>query len=98
LGYLVFCRNKYDAKIVDLFGLSCPGMWTALLAQLLERLRAQEVVTLGASALASSPWKGVLKKLGFHPRESAPVVVCRAADTITNENGPWYLMDGDRES
>jgi hypothetical protein len=100
MGYLVFCRNEEDARIVDLFGFSSPKMWTALLAQLLERLRAQAAITLSVPVLATDPRVGVLRKLGFHPREDAPIIVCPGGDAVARGNMtcPWYLMDGDRES
>lgn len=99
-GYVVFSHTDEDATIVDLFGFSDTAMWTALLARVVELLRDRGVVTLSISALAPSPWTGLLKSWGFHPRESAPLVVYApgtVASSAENVLG-WFLMDGDRES
>jgi len=100
MGYVVFSHSEQDAKIVDLFGYSNTAMWTALVAQVIARLRARDIVTLSVPALATCPWTGVLKKQGFHPRGQAPVVICAPGSTTACEGleSPWYLTDGDRES
>jgi len=99
-GYVVFSHTNEDAKIVDLFGFSDTAMWTALVSRVVSLLRDRGVVTLSMSALHSSPWAGLLKGWGFHPREVAPIVVYspgRLAELAKNASS-WFLMDGDRES
>jgi GNAT superfamily N-acetyltransferase len=99
-GYVVFSHTNEDAKIVDLFGFSDTAMWTALVARVVALLRDRGVVTLSIPALAPSPWTGLLKGWGFHPREVAPIVIYapgRVAASAEDGTG-WFLMDGDRES
>jgi len=99
-GYVVFSHTNEDAKIVDLFGFSDTAMWTALVSRVVSLLRDRGVVTLSMPALHSSPWAGLLKGWGFHPREVAPIVVYspgRLAELAKNASS-WFLMDGDRES
>jgi len=100
MGYVVFSHAEQDAKIVDLFGFNNIAMWTALVAQVVALLRGRAIVTLSAPALATNPWISVLKKSGFHPREQAPLVICRPGSTAASEDmaSLWYLTDGDRES
>jgi GNAT superfamily N-acetyltransferase len=100
MGYVVFSHSEQDAKIVDLFGFSNTAMWTALVTQVVARLRARAIVTLSVPALATNPWTGVLKERGFYPREQAPVVICRPGSIAAGGDmaSPWYLTDGDRES
>jgi len=99
-GYVVFSHTNEDAKIVDLFGFSDTAMWTALVSRVVSLLRDRGVATLSIPTLASSPWAGLLKGWGFHPREVAPVVVY-APGTVAGsalDASSWFLMDGDRES
>jgi hypothetical protein len=99
-GYVVFSHTDEDATIVDLFGFSDTRMWTALVARVVALLRDRGVVTLSIAALASSPWSGLLKGWGFHPREVTPIVVYGPGEmSASDENtSSWFLMDGDRES
>jgi hypothetical protein len=99
-GYVVFSHTNEDAKIVDLFGFSDTAMWTALVSRVVSLLRDRGVATLSIPALDSSPWAGLLKSWGFHPREVAPIVVCSPGSAAgPAEDAPsWFLMDGDRES
>jgi hypothetical protein len=100
LGYLVFSDNSDDAKIVDLFGVPEPTVWTALVARLLVLLHASKITTVSIPAIATNPWVGLLGKWGFHQREDHPVVVCASKKTFTSSSDPeygWLLTDGDRE-
>lgn len=99
-GYVVFSHTKEDGKIVDLFGFSDTAMWTALVSRVVSMLRDRGVVTLSIAALGSSPWAGLLKGWGFHPREAAPIVVYSPGSVGGFAEGvsSWFLMDGDRES
>jgi hypothetical protein len=101
MGYVVFSHTGEDARIVDLFGFGETGMWTALVAQVVGLLRNRGVVTVSMPALATNPWTGLLKRWGFRPRESSPLVVYapRSAEDLSQDSAdPWFMMDGDRES
>jgi GNAT superfamily N-acetyltransferase len=69
MGYVVFSQTEQDAAIVDWFGLDDPTMWNSLMAHIVLRLRARQVVTISAPALANSPLSGLLDKWGFRRRE-----------------------------
>jgi hypothetical protein len=101
-GYVVFTRTENDARIVDLFGFSDTAMWTALVARAVGLLRARTVISsVSFPALATNPWAGLLRKWGFHPRESSPVVVYapgKLAAPAEFAVSSWFLVDGDRES
>jgi len=99
-GYVVFSHTVDDAKIVDLFGFSDTQMWTALISRVVSLLRDRGVVTLSVPTLDSSPWVGLLKGWGFHPREAAPIVLCTPGELgdAAEDRSSWFLMDGDRES
>lgn len=100
-GYVVFTRTGRDARIVDLFGFDDTVIWTALVARVVALLRARAVINLSLPALGTNPWAGLLKKWGFHPRESSPVVVSvlgKMAALSESAASSWFLVDGDRES
>lgn len=99
-GYVVFSHTGEDAKIVDLFGFSDTAMWAALVARVVRVARDRGVATLSFAALSVSPWSGLLKTWGFHPREAAPVVVYGPglAAAAGENTANLFLMDGDRES
>jgi hypothetical protein len=99
-GYVVFSHTETDGQIVDLFGFSNTAMWTALVTHVVALLRERAIITVSVPSLATSPWTGLLKGWGFHPREASPVVVYPpggVAASAANVSG-WFLMDGDRES
>jgi hypothetical protein len=101
LGYLVFSESSEDARIVDLFGLPEPTIWTALVARLVALLHASKIRTVSIPALATNPWARLLRKWGFHEREAHPVVVWASRNMFMFSNelaGDWLLTDGDRES
>ena len=100
-GYVVFTHTEKEAKIVDLFGFSDTAMWTALVTRVVALLRARMVMNVSFPALATNPWAGLLKKWGFYPRESSPVVVYVSGKMAAPEESAissWFLVDGDRES
>jgi hypothetical protein len=100
-GYVVFTHTEKDARIVDLFGFGDTAMWTALVTRVVALLRARMVNSVSFPALATNPWAGLLKKWGFYPRESSPVVVYvsgKMAPPAESAVSSWFLVDGDRES
>jgi hypothetical protein len=100
-GYVMFSRTAEDAKIVDLFGLGDAAMWTALVARLVIFCHARKIATVSIPALVTCPWAPLLRKWGFHQRESCPVVASLCGKNAL-ANGDlalrWFLTDGDRES
>jgi len=101
-GYAVFRLAGSEAHIVDLFGADGAALMGSLIGAVIARLRESDVATLSLPLLSTHPWAPVLRRLGFHPRESGPVITggsySSAALTHTAEGGPWLLLDGDRDS
>ena len=100
-GYIVFSHADADASIVDFFGIHETQLWSALLARALELLRGRRIETVSVSFEEIHACTGLLKKFGFHPRESCPVVVYDPEKIVTfGEEKPssWFIMDGDRDS
>lgn len=100
-GYLVFCRDGDDARIVDLFGRNAPEMFAALIASACQLLRKRGAATVSAPVLASHSHVAIFQNAGFRPRDAGNVVFINgaaipAAFTATDSN--WFLMDGDRDS
>jgi GNAT superfamily N-acetyltransferase len=98
-GYIVFCQEGKDARIVDLFGVNDEEMLGALISSSCELLRDRGVITVSAPVVPSHPRAATLKRAGFHPRESTNVVFFlgpqgQSATPVSD----WFLMDGDRDS
>jgi hypothetical protein len=101
LGYAVIAHSQHDARVVDLFGVSDDAVWTALLVQAFQCLRARRVFTLSLPALEINPWVNLLRKLGFRERECVPIIVRGSEKHSIKQNSiapSLFLMDGDRES
>ena len=101
LGYAAFVHEGEDTHIVDLFGCEDPEAVSALVSRIVKIARERGAITLSASMLASHPWISLMEHLGFHARESRPVMVClphQPAATDRQIGSNWFLMDGDRES
>jgi len=100
LAYLVYTRNGEQAEIADLFGVDEPAFLSQLVMEAAERLRREGVATVSAPILGSHRWLAFFEELGFHARESCPVVIYSpshgAAETANHSS--WLLMQGDRES
>lgn len=100
-GYVVFSHTGQDAVIVDWFGLDETPMWNTLLTTVLKLLRQGNTTTVSMPLLELHPGSQTLGGLGFHPRESNPVVVYelrKSSSPDTAGGSAWFLMDGDRES
>jgi len=100
LGYAVFTNRNQDATLVDWFGAEDSAL-TALLLELTAHLRRQGVATLSAVSQPSFPHAGLLRDLGFRPRETSPLVswtppVLPEAAQAAGQN--WFLSYGDRDS
>jgi len=99
LAYAIYSQDSEDAEIADLFGFNEPDVLTALVSAAVTRLRENGVVTLSIALLASHPWVALFQKLGFHERDSCPVITHCAANGNSSEHAQnWFLMQGDRES
>ena len=101
LAYLVYTRDGEQAEIADLFGVNEPVVLSQLVAEAVERLRKEGVATVSAPILSSHLWLAFFEQLGFHARESCPVVMYSPpqsdAGTVADSSS-WLLMQGDRES
>lgn len=99
-GYLVFCQDSEQARLVDLFGVDDPGMFAALIGSAVELLRPRGTTTLSAPILPSHPRAATLKRFGFFPRESSDVFyfLGPGAPAASLPLSLWFLMDGDRDS
>lgn len=101
LGYAAFAIEGEDANIVDMFGCEDPSALSALVNRIVKVARERGAITLSASMLASHPWISLMEHLGFHARDSRPVMLClphRSAAPNGQIGSNWLLMDGDRES
>jgi hypothetical protein len=72
-----------------------------LLVESIAMARARRVQTLSAPWLSSHRGGELLRKHGFRPRESRPVVLLSwpgIASEAGQDKGGWYLSHGDWES
>jgi hypothetical protein len=101
-AYLIFAHAGEDVRIVDLRGMDDTELLRNLLSQAVETLRKRGVMTVSVSVLSWHPYVKLFESLGFHKRESCPVVLFPAVrpspGTGMNHADQWFLMDGDRES
>jgi len=100
-GYLVFCEDGENARVVDLFGRSEDGMLRGLLSRACQLLRRRGTVTLSVPILEPHGQMGTLRDAGFRDRGGGDVVFFKGANApkALLENGAnWLLMDGDRDS
>jgi hypothetical protein len=101
-GYAVFSQLGEDATLVDLFGAEPPSVIDELVRSVIEILRERGAATVSVPLLEGHPWIPRLRRLGFIPRESSPVVIydaaARAGDGAAGGRGPWFLVYGDLDS
>ena len=102
-GYLVFSTSHDAAILVDLFAVDGPAVAVELVRALLLLLRARDIATVSAPVIESHPWRLVLEKLQFQPRETSPVVTYDAtcAGSVASPpdaDVPWFLTYGDVDS
>jgi len=103
VGYAVLRRDGEHATIMDLFGAREPGIARSLVARIVSRERARGAATIHVHMVPTHPDYPVMRRLGFLPRESAPIVLFApsseggvAADTAGLR--AWCLVEGDRDS
>jgi hypothetical protein len=102
VAYAVFTQTGEDGKIVDLVGSAEAGVLTTLIEAVVALLKSRGVSTISVPMFGSHPWVPLLRRSGFIPRESKPVVVhCSTSFlpkmTILTQQGV-FLMHGDRDS
>ena len=102
LGYILFLHCGETATIVDLFGVGDEGVKSDLVFAAVEVLRKRGVFSVNAPSLRSHAHTALLRKLGFYPRETHPVMISasrRATGGCADLEGQnVFLMDGDRDS
>ena len=100
-GYAVFQIAEACANVVDLVGESGSAVVPELLTALLRMLRASGAITVSFPLLSNHPWIAMLRRLGFRPRESTPVLMGGSANSLglahLGRGGSWHLVDGDRD-
>lgn len=101
-AYAVFTCAAEDAVLIDLFGVKHEPIFKALLRTLVAELRKRGVATISAPVVEGNPIRSVLGREGFRDREGSPFVVWRGQEGVPDifnaSNGPWSLMQGDRDS
>ncbi len=102
VGYAFYTQVGQDGTLVDLFGVNDPTVITALADRVVAILRQRGVVTVSAPILESHPWVPWLRRLGFRPRETSPVIFYAPHWSSSGDTGfeaaKWLLMSGDRDS
>jgi hypothetical protein len=101
-AYAVVSRQTDSATLEDLYGADESGILETLLAGVARRLRDERVATLDAPVHDSHPLVSTLRRCGFRPRESRPVVAYAPA-TGWGAGGRlnglhWGFLFGDRDS
>ncbi len=100
VAYAVVATHPEAPTVVDLFGASDRKVIETLLAGVARELRARGALTMSVTILSTHPWADCVRRLGFRPRESSPVVLyAREASTIAQlTESTWLLTWGDRDS
>jgi hypothetical protein len=96
LAYCAFTMAERQASVVDLFGVGDDATVLGLLNRLIRLLRSRGAAAIGVAILAHDPRRRALRKMGFWPRESIPVIAWNT--NRTNLDPQLLLMHGDRES
>jgi hypothetical protein len=101
-GYILFLQEGETATIVDLFGTEDHDMKSDLVSTTIEILRKRHVFNVNAPCLNSLAHTAPLRKLGFFPRETHPVIVSGtrgpSGQGVNLKGLDVFLMDGDRDS
>lgn len=95
-GYCTFTLSGTQATIVDLFGTTDEPTMIALIRTTFKLLRNRRVATVSAPLMADDLRINMLRRTGFMPRESAPVL--RFGTASQERQHPQVLTYGDRES
>ncbi len=101
-GYILFLQEGEAATITDLFGIEDRGMKSDLVAAAVQILRQRHVFNVNAPTLSSHAHTALLRKLGFFPRETHPVIISGTRGPsglgVNLDGQDVFLMDGDRDS
>jgi hypothetical protein len=96
-GYLVFSCSDESAEIAEWRVGGNMRLLAALVGELAHILRKTGTMNLNAYLLDKDPRLPCLKKMGFWPRESNPMMVyCPSSPSVLSSD--WLLMYGDRDS
>jgi hypothetical protein len=96
-GYLVFSCPDENAEIAEWRVGGNMRLLAALVGELAHILRKTGTMNLNAYLLDKDPRLPCLKKMGFWPRESNPMMVyCPSSPSVLSSE--WLLMYGDRDS
>ena len=100
-GFAVVRRDGRHAVLRELVAERDSDAGHALLSHLVGTLREAGVETLSAPLLETSPLVPLLRRWGFHARESTPFVVVTDPTSPLRETATqgrhWMLTDGDRD-
>ncbi len=96
-GYAVFTQNGENASIVDLCARDESSVVEDLLSGVTDILRRRGISTASMPAWEQHPWRAAFESLGFHPRESTPVIT-HACPGKAVQLANWHLMQGERDS
>jgi hypothetical protein len=94
-AYCVLTHDEGRMQIADLFGSSDEEVVAGLLRRVVHRARERGDEAVSICVLGTDPRMKLLRKLGFHGRESAPVI---GFGTKLTNGSRLLLMQGDRES
>jgi hypothetical protein len=94
-GYLALGRGPAGTRILDIFADAPERTVPALLEAATARLRAEGAETASVPLLASPVWCDLLRRLGFHARERAPVMF-HAVPPLPDST-QWFLTAADAE-
>jgi hypothetical protein len=101
LGYAILRVDTTDWTLVDLHTAEEATTTPRLLWSLNGLAKASNVERINASIMGDAPLGFHLRRAGFYPRESVPVVTgieqLRSTSRRPAAEG-WFLMQGDRES
>jgi GNAT superfamily N-acetyltransferase len=99
MAYVVFVDTGEYGQIVDLFGVEDPQILRDLVSAVVFRFRERGRLGINIQLLESHQWVELLRCLGFHVRESLPLVAldsasnCRSAAPAPMSK--WFLTYGD---
>jgi hypothetical protein len=100
-GYSVFHAGDKHAAIADLLAIE-ESVLEALLHEMVDHLQIRGTCTVSCSALGSSRLAQILRRDGFRPRETMPVILFESGQaksgTRSVNDSCWFLLQGDRES
>ncbi len=101
VGYAVVDARGDTAAVVDLFGIPDVRVIEGVLRGALSCLRRRGTASVTLWLSPPGSWVPMLHRLGFRPRETAPVMIESAAPAGATElldPALWLLSHGDRDS